>query len=477
MSPPIRPFRIALPVALALAFVMEMAPAAPVSALDRPGGLPAGPRTIDYPYTTTSIYEHSANATTLYNQGCAAGKVLANGVIILDFGRPAYRRRRYGSIDFSGHFLSNPSILTAMESFGHGYRHCLPAGRYPRVNIARGTNNSCSNQDPRCCPRGCPLQPPSFTKAGTNWALYTRQLAGYMHDHHWSRWERTSAADDAEPAWDPAFTHTRDFLSAYANVVGTTHAMWDYGSLESGYWSARQEYAVAYGYPPDVPFPEIYYSGNASQWEALDLWSVANEGHPMKIWGVMTQYNEGHSCGYNSHQAYRTMLGRLQSHTSTSQSSIPYLSNIPCYTSIWGEPGAPAVWGSGSLGTQAEFGGIPVPFSPAVFRTTNLWQGQVGGDGVFVYAGSLPATGRGALMVTRIQGSTGMTVGGGTFEAPSGAGPLWIIGVSGGIVTLRAGRSVLSFDLARQVFLQGAGLYSVVVSPTGHATPVPPRPQ
>jgi hypothetical protein len=448
-----RSVRTSLSAALVLALLMEIASATPSSALDPSSGRPPGPRTIDYPYTTTSIYEHSANATTLYNQGCAAGKIPANGVIILDFGRPAYRRHTYGSIDFSGHFLSNHAILNAMENFGHGYRHCIPAGRNPHVSIARGTNNSCSNQDPRCCPRGCPLQPPSFAKAGTNWALYTRDLAGYMRGHHWSRWESTSAADDAEPAWDPAFTHTRDFLSAYANIVGSTYAMWDYGSLESGYWSRSQEYAVAYGYAPDVPFPEIYYSGNASQWEALDLWSVENLGHPMKIWGVMTQYNAGHSCGYNSHQAYRAMLAQLRSNASTYQSSIPYLSNIPCYTSIWGVDDVATVWESGSLGTQAELGGIPVPVSPAVFDTTNLWQGLLGGDEVAVYAGSLSANGRGAVMVTRIDGSTGMTIGGGTFEAPSIVGPVRIIAVSGNIVMVRAGRTTLTFDLARQAFL------------------------
>src|SRR5437867_3866774 len=54
-----RSVRTSLSAALALALLMEIASATSSSALDPPGGRPPGPRTIDYPYTTTSIYEHS----------------------------------------------------------------------------------------------------------------------------------------------------------------------------------------------------------------------------------------------------------------------------------------------------------------------------------------------------------------------------------------------------------------------------------
>jgi len=110
--------------------------------------------------------------------------------------------------------------------------------------------------------------------------------------------------------------------------------MWDYGSLEPGYWSSSQEYQVAYGYTPDVPFPEIYGSTNAQQWESLDLWAVAHEGHAMTFWGVTSEYNSGYSCGYSAHQAYDAMLSQLQSDPSTYQSSIAYLTDIPCNTAL-----------------------------------------------------------------------------------------------------------------------------------------------
>jgi len=119
----------------------------------------ASPGTGSYPNTTTSIYEHGTSTSTLYNQGCSAGSAASSGVVILDFGRPAEKSNNYGTIDFSGNFDTDSDILTAMEQFAQGYHDCLPGGSSAKVSIARGTNNSCSNEDLVCCPRGCGLQP------------------------------------------------------------------------------------------------------------------------------------------------------------------------------------------------------------------------------------------------------------------------------------------------------------------------------
>src|SRR5205823_13778740 len=102
-------------------------------------------------------------------------------------------------------------------------------------------------------------------------------LQSYIAGKGWTRNESSSAGEDAEPAWDPSYSNTGNFLAAFAARSGYTYPMWDYGSLEPGYWTPSQEYQVAYGYLPDVPVPEIYGEGNAREWESLDLWAVRNK--------------------------------------------------------------------------------------------------------------------------------------------------------------------------------------------------------
>src|SRR5207244_2401985 len=52
--------------------------------------------------TTLSLYERDAHQSRLDRQGCAAASRGESGVVVLDWGKPSYSRRRgYGTIDFS----------------------------------------------------------------------------------------------------------------------------------------------------------------------------------------------------------------------------------------------------------------------------------------------------------------------------------------------------------------------------------------
>jgi hypothetical protein len=337
---PRRPVFRPVPLLLAVPLVAGLVALANPSAVASPNPLPASPGG-SYPPVTTSVYETGTNGTTLYNQGCTAGKASQSGVVFLDFGRPAFRTttREYGSIGFAGMFLANVDILSGMEHYAKGYMTCLSSSSSAKLSLARGTNNSCSNEDKMCCPAGCGSQPPSFTAAGNNWAIRTKNLADYLSSQGWTSHLSASAADDAEPAWDPAFTNTGNFLSGFANTYGYTYTMWDYGSLEPGYWTSSQEYSVAYGYLPDVPFPEIYSSTNATEWEGLAKWAAANQ-KKMKFWGVLSQYVSGKSCGLSATQGYDALLAALNGDASTTQTSIPYLSDIAC-GSAWASASLP----------------------------------------------------------------------------------------------------------------------------------------
>ena len=113
-------------------------------------------------------------------------------------------------------------------------------------------------------------------------------------------------------------------------MFGYTYAMWDFGSLDPGYWSPRQEYMVAYGLKPNVPFPEIFGAINAVQWEQLDQWAVSHTGRQMRIYGVVTQWARGSKCGFKPRQGYDAMLSQLQSDPRTWQPSIAALTNLAC---------------------------------------------------------------------------------------------------------------------------------------------------
>ena len=286
-------------------------------------------RAPSYPAVTTSAYETNADPGRVWRQGCGAGRAAKSGIVILDWGRPAYRHG-YGTIDFGGHFDQNAAIQRAMKAFAVGFAHCLPKRSRARISLARGTNNSCSNQDPVCCPHRCRHQPPSFALAGRFWAKRVGALESFLKAKGLSSHIRASAADDAEPAWDPAYRNTFRFLKGYADMFGYTYAMWDFGSLDPGYWSPRQEYMVAYGLKPNVPVPEIFGAINAVQWEQLDQWAVSHTGRQMRIYGVVTQWARGSKCGFKPRQGYDAMLSQLQSDPRTWQPSIAALTNLAC---------------------------------------------------------------------------------------------------------------------------------------------------
>ena len=73
------------------------------------------------PVATASHYEANVDPATLYAQGRAAGQVGTQGLVILDFGRPAVNGSVAGTMDFDGGFASLASIVTATTSYMQGY--------------------------------------------------------------------------------------------------------------------------------------------------------------------------------------------------------------------------------------------------------------------------------------------------------------------------------------------------------------------
>ncbi len=89
----IRPHRFAAVPLLILALVLASLLLAPLTSAQASAAMAAGP--------TTSHYETSASAAALYLQGEAAGQAGTQGIVVLDFGRPASNGTSDGTFDFA----------------------------------------------------------------------------------------------------------------------------------------------------------------------------------------------------------------------------------------------------------------------------------------------------------------------------------------------------------------------------------------
>ena len=229
---------------------------------------------------TISLYEHTTNAVVLGRQGCSAAKRGVGGVVILDFGKPAFDGNTYGTILFSSRFAGNGAITRGMLGYARGYVNCLPRGRDVAISLARGT----SNYHPHV---------PNPFYAGWRWANETKLLQRLLRAKGLSRHVTAAAADDVEPAWDRTFWRTRDFYRGYARArVGLL--LYNYGSLDGGVrhgiWNVRQAYFVASGMRYSWAIPEIYSAAMAREWADL-AWFARHRYHrPVKFAGVMTTH-------------------------------------------------------------------------------------------------------------------------------------------------------------------------------------------
>ncbi|HET7573367.1 MAG TPA: hypothetical protein VFJ77_11945 [Gaiellaceae bacterium] len=268
------------------------------------------------PRATISLYERTTNRRVLRRQGCSAAKRGVGGIVILDFGKPASRGHRYGTILFSNRFASNREITLAMLAYAGGYRYCLRRGSHETIVLARGT----SNYRPSV---------PSTFRAGRMWARETMQLARWLKRFGMREHVSSAAAIDAEPAWDPSFHRTRDFFRGYrASKIG--RPLYNFGSLDGGvgsYWNARQIFYVTAGMRYARPIPEIYNRTMAKQW-AHAAWLAKRKFHTkLRFAGVMTQHVEGcRTCGFLPPVAHKTLVRELAARNVHAE--VPAVTNI-----------------------------------------------------------------------------------------------------------------------------------------------------
>jgi hypothetical protein len=279
---------------------------------------PRATEAFDPPRPTGSLYIRSVHPAVMHTLGCRAGGRRASGIVILDFGRLYYDGHSYGAQTFSGRFASNRAITRAMKSFARGYARCLPTWSHARIVLGRGT----SNYSPAV---------PSTYEAGRRWARETVGFAMFLRRAGLIHRVRAAAADDAEPAWNPSFLHTRDFFRGYRDYR-PGYTLYNYGSLDGGvgkYWNIRQAWFVSGGMRYAQPIPEIYYRPMARQWGELARQVARRYGRVLKFAGLMTQHSTPcRRCGYRPHEAHRALMRALPRWLQRHLQALPALTNI-----------------------------------------------------------------------------------------------------------------------------------------------------
>jgi hypothetical protein len=255
--------------------------------------------------STASYYESNADPGTLMSQGESAGDASAQGLVILDFGRPATEGSLPGTMDFDAAFVSLSSIVSATVSYAEGYLETAPPAL--SLHVAIGTNDSCGTAQP--CGNfvcGCVNEPPSYQTWGAQLAASVEEVQSQVNALKEQAGDTDVvtivAGDDAEPAFDPGYENTYDLLAGYASAVGGFQpAMIDYGSAEPGYWSMNQLLQVVDGFRPDIAVPEVYTDAEATSWGSLFDFA-STHGHTIHAFGVLTSSSTGDSptAGYDA---------------------------------------------------------------------------------------------------------------------------------------------------------------------------------
>lgn len=302
-----------------------------------------------------------------YQQGRSIYTPSPNALVVLDFGAPCYvpGTSTYGAQMFGAYgsnaCVRDSTIGSLVQDWITGYEADHGAGTSP-VTLAIGTSNSLNGVDP-----GYMLSTAQMQASGQAWyqqlvaAIPTSGLAAPItiwgasdieqsSDGNWYggglsvAWVNGYAA--ASPAQYSCNLGVGGFLADYGDdVLG--------GSGSADGWTVSQVYQVAWGLPPACAVPEIYYSGMASEWQALSQWGATNASTgAITFSGVMTEVQSG---------SFSPAQGWDQLQSATGQSPpIPCLTEIG--TALQGQPpqvvSVTPASGPQSGGTQVTIDGV-----------------------------------------------------------------------------------------------------------------------
>lgn len=361
---------------------------------------PTSPSYYEYQSYVSECGSTATNTCPLYQQGQATYPPEPAGVVVLDFGAPCFvpsDTSVYGTQMFgNGICVPNVTIANLVNRWIAGYESDHGEGTTP-ITLAVGTSNSLNCVD-GSCPNSLSSPPyalsnAQMTTAGKEWysqivgVVDTTSLPAPVTLWGASDMEQSSSGwwyggtptvawvqgyDAASPARSTCAQQQRGFLADYGDdVLG--------GSGSGDGWTVSQVYQVAWGIAVACAIPEIYYTGMASEWEALSQWGYLNAATGYIVFtGVMTEAVSG---------SYTPPQGWQQLQQATGQAPpIPTVTNIG--TSLQGQPPSvnavtPAqgpvaggntvtIAGANFLGTQAVYFGSNAAPSFTVLSSSRI---------------------------------------------------------------------------------------------------------
>jgi hypothetical protein len=294
-------------------------------------------------WPTKSVYVHSFSQNGCYVAGQAQGTASTNGypysrnnarpydgVVVLDFGRPALQNGIYETLLIKLHdydpaiWVQPHEIQNCVDQYALGFYNATPplSADPPRLRILVGTSNNYLDDS-------SVVNHADAYGHGHMWAGLVNNVSAYVRGYYEMSQQITiGAADDIELGWSH-FGGTDGVYNWLAGYTGrAAHTIYDYGDAHGCYpspgasgsfcgtldWYQGNVWWVATGSPLARAIPEIYYGigttptdVNAQQWQQISLYGYANHAQTLTFWGEMTQYN---SCGgcHNTPQEGWTQL-------------------------------------------------------------------------------------------------------------------------------------------------------------------------
>jgi hypothetical protein len=421
---------------------------------------------------STSLYVGTTDPATAYDQGCAQAQADAaappqSSIVILDFG--GQNAAGTGSILINGTIVTYAQIRAYAQEFGHGYYVCSADGSV--LGLALGTNNSAWQVD---------------GAGGSAWATeVVIPVRQWLFDNGYGSQVTAFGANDMEPSWETV-ANTRAWADGFAaagkgwylnfgSADGCPQASYADGPCNNG-WHQSDVWYVAWGNPAAFSMPEIFLAALSKQWTMISRYGWYSQGQRKILFhGPLTEWP---ACCLSPEDAWTQFWTDLNGSPTTSV-NFGFLSNIGSAA-----PGGRGAALSGPPGTlppekqqrldadsavrararrapkvDAPPPAAPLParrpgivdmhqgpFAGAAFAVRNVWQGEVGGRWLLVYAGGP-------------RGEDGWVAGGGLrvydgdlnelAELAAGRDALTIVRVTPrGVVKLRTDRGRrLSFDL------------------------------
>ena len=276
-------------------------------------GLRAATAAGSAPAPTNSYYVSSADASAcpagstsscaVYGEGAYTSTPSGGAVVVLDFGAPCYIPGSsplvYGTQLFGSKACTPFAILAGLGSeFIQGYASTHPGGT-PQLTLVLGTSNSLTG----ALPAPNLLTQAQLSAHGAGWyAQVVAPIATSGLAVPISIWGGNDMEQASDGNWYDA-ADTIAWVTAYGKAAGLPAGvcdpsargyLLDYGDDVVGGgpgvtdgWGAAQVYSVAWGLPGTCAMPEIYYSGLANEWQALNQWAVGQGKTPILFSGVL----------------------------------------------------------------------------------------------------------------------------------------------------------------------------------------------